>query len=58
MLSVNKYTRSNMMYEELGATDVIIHMAVYWVKLVTRNKNKISNMIYSILYQLHNLDMI
>ena len=63
MLSVNKYTCSNMMhvYRELGVTplsiDVSIRMVVYWTKLVSSNQNKISNMIYSILYKLHDLEI-
>ena len=47
MLSVNKYTCSNMIYGELGVTplsiDVSIRMVVYWTKLVSSNQNKISN---------------
>ena len=48
-----------MIYGELGVTplsiDVSIRMVVYWAKLVSSNQNKISNMIYSILYKLHEL---
>ena len=61
MLSVNKYTCSDMIYGELCVTplsiDVSIRMVVYWAKLVSSNQNKISNMIYSILYKLHNLEI-
>ena len=59
MLSVNKYTCSDMIYGELGVTplsiDVSIRMVVYWAKLVSDNQNKISNIIYSILYKVHDL---
>ena len=61
MLSVNKYTCSDMIYEELGVTPlsiaVSIRMVVYWAKLVSSNQNKISNMIYSIVYKLHDLEI-
>ena len=46
-----------MIYGEFGVTplsiNVNIRMVVYWGKLVSSNQNKISNMIYSILYKLH-----
>ena len=51
MLSVNKYTCSNMMYRELGVTplsiDVKIRIVVYWAKLVSSNQN---NFKYNLLY--------
>ena len=59
MLSVNKYTCSNMIHGEFGviSIDISIRMSVYWAKLVSSNQNKISNMIYSILYKLHDLEI-
>ena len=48
-------------YRELGVTPLSIHvnirMVVYLAKLVSSNQNKISNMIYSILYKLHDLEI-
>ena len=56
MLSVNKYTCSNMIYGEFGVTylniDVNIHMVLYWAKLVRSNQNKISNIFKSDLISL------
>ena len=50
-----------MIHGELGVTplsiDVNILMVVYWAKLVSSNLNKISNMFYSILYKLHDLQI-
>ena len=43
-----------MIYGEL---DVNIRMVVYWEIFVSSNQNTISNMIYSILYKLQDLDI-
>jgi len=61
ILSVNKSTCSNMVYGELGVMpvniDVKTRMIVYWAKLICGNQGKISNLIYSLLYKLDQLNI-
>ena len=56
VLSVNKFTSSMMVYEELGAVpldvDIKLRMLTYSAKLCLGDKHNISNTIYSLLYTL------
>ena len=50
-----------MVYGELGITpldiDIKARMFVYWAKLVSEDLSKISHMIYSLLYKLHEFNI-
>ena len=52
-LSVNKFTYSMIVYEELGAiplnVDIKLRMLTYWARLCLGDKHKITNTIYSLI---------
>ena len=58
---VNKFTSSMMVYGELGATpldiDIKSRMLIFWARLCSGDKHKISNTIYSLLYTLDKKDI-
>ena len=57
VLIVNKFTSSMMVYGELAAipldVDIKSRMLTFWARLCSGDKHKISNTIYSLLYTLH-----
>ena len=56
VLSVNKFTSSMMVYEELGVVpldvDIKLRMLTCWARLCLGDKHNISNIFYSLLYTL------
>ena len=50
-----------MVYGELGETplhiDIKCKMILYWARLMTSKENKLSKMIYSLIYTLHEKDL-
>lgn len=56
LLSVKKSTCTNMVYGELGVMPVDIdiksRLIGYWARLISGHQNKISNMVYLLLYKL------
>ena len=61
ILHVHKSTCSNMVYLELGETplhiDIKCKMILYWARLITSKENKLSKMIYSLIYKLYEKDL-
>ena len=58
---VHKSTCSNMVYGELGEMPLHIYikckMILYWARLITNKENKLSKMIYSLIYKLYENDL-
>ena len=61
ILHVHKSTCSNMVYGELGETPLHIYIKckiiLYWARLITSNENKLSKLIYSLIYKLYEKDL-
>ena len=61
ILHVHKSTCSNMAYGELGETPLHIDnkckMILYWARLITSKENKLSKIIYSLIYKLYEKDL-
>ena len=58
---VHKSTCYIMIYGELGETplhiDIKCKMVLYWARLITSQENKLSKMIYSLIYKLYERDL-
>ena len=46
-----------MVYGELGETPLHIDMILYWARLINSKENKLSKMIYSLIYKLYEKDL-
>ena len=60
ILHAHKSTCSNMVYGELGETplhiDIKCKMILYWARLINSKENKLSKLIYSLIYKLYEKD--
>ena len=61
ILHAHKSTCSNMVYGELSETplhiDIKCKMILYWSRLINSKENKLSKMIYSLIYKLYEKDL-
>ena len=61
ILHAHKSTCSNMVYGELGETplhiDIKCKMILYWARLINSKENKLSKLIYSLIYKLYEKDL-
>ena len=61
ILHAHKSTCSNMVYGELGETplhiDIKCKIILYWARVINSKENKLSKMIYSLIYKLYEKDL-